>query len=107
VKLIIRVGTIAFAIFAIAACASTPSAAPEQSASAETTTKPETIDTLLADMYAEEKVVCRREKTIGSRLGKRVCRTKSQRDAERIAGQQALERNAIMRDQETKIGPNE
>ena len=102
-----RPGTIVFVTLAISACSSTPPAEPRQTVSVEESSQPATVDSLRAEMYAEEEVVCRFEKTVGSRLGKRVCRTKSQREAEKIAGQKALERNAIMHDQETKIGSGE
>ncbi len=102
-----RLGTIVFVTLAISACSSTPPAEPQQTVSVEESSQPATVDSLRAEMYAEEEVVCRFEKTVGSRLGKRVCRTKSQREAEEIAGQKALERNAIMHDQETKIGSGE
>ena len=112
-KKMIRISATIFAALAISACSSTPSAAPEQSAttatstSAEKNNEPVTVEDLKAEMYAEEEIVCRYEKTVGSRLGKRVCRTKSQREAERIAGQEALERNAKMLDPEIKIAPGE
>ncbi len=100
-KIMIRITTI-FAALAISACSGTPTAAPEQSAGTETSSESVTLDELRAEMYEEEEIVCRFESTVGSRLGKRVCRTKSQREAERIAGQEALERNARIYDIDNK-----
>jgi len=102
-----RLGTIVFVALAISACSSSLPAEPEQTVSIEEPSEPTTVDGLRAKIYAEEEVICRYEKATGSRIGKRVCRTKSQSEAERIAGQKALERNAAMGDPETKIGPGE
>jgi hypothetical protein len=111
VKKMIRISATVFAAIVISACSSTPSTAPAQpdktppgtSTSATKSSEPTSVEELRAEMYAEEEVVCRYEKTIGSRLGKRVCRTKSQSEAERIAGQEALERNARMQDEQTRV----
>ncbi len=46
----------------------------------------------------EDEVICRYEKTINSRIGKRVCRTRAELAAAREAGQNALEENAWRQD---------
>ena len=51
----------------------------------------------------DEQIVCRYEKTIGSRIGKRTCRTKAEDKAARVAAQEALERNAIRTDKDRVV----
>ena len=41
----------------------------------------------------EQKLVCKRERSIGSQMVKRVCRTQAQVEAEREAARQGLETN--------------
>ena len=54
----------------------------------------------------EGDLVCRYERTVGSRIGKRVCRTQAQVQAEREAGEAALDRYAYELDEDRKVSGN-
>jgi len=72
---------------------SAPALADSASATASgPTTKTETND--------PNRMICKRVETIGSRLGaKRVCRTKSEWDADQASNRQDLDRRQTLRDQ--------
>ncbi len=101
-----NVGTCLIVLLAIAACASTEPQATTAAANADVASGPgepaveisgiddlETPDATpaAAQTAPEPKVVCRMEKSIGSRVGKRTCRTVAQEEAAREAAREDLQ----------------
>lgn len=72
VELTVRATTL-IALLAIVGCAGTPAPANNVAPPVQAATP-----------AADEEVVCRTETPTGSRVGKRVCRTKAQAEAERV-----------------------
>jgi hypothetical protein len=104
------------------ACSTAPPEASEPAAEAGISSEPATEAKTAEETVAETKIagepvkenrlvaksleedegdlVCRYERTVGSRIGKRICRTEREIEAERQAGQETLEHNAFMRDKD-------
>ena len=66
-------------VIALGACAS--SSSPEKGSSSEAAMKV---------TESSERVICRREKKIGTRVGERVCRTEAQIEADREASKETI-----------------
>ncbi len=85
---------IVLVLLALSACSSTGDT------STQTASDPEATTVSVSDSKSKAKalppdegdLVCRYEKTIGSRIGRRVCRTEAQNVAAREDAQEALER---------------
>ncbi len=101
----IRFSAIVIAMLIISACSSTRQHAPEPAGDSETTNESVSDSDLRAQALSSDEggLVCRYEKTISSRIGKRICRTKAAEQAAREAGRKALERNAIRMDKDRKV----
>jgi len=54
----------------------------------------------------ERDLGCRYEKAVGTRIGRRVCRTPSQKRAEQEAGRAAVDRYAYELDEDRKVSGN-
>ena len=91
----IKFSAIILASLALSACASTGETSPPAAGESETVTtaavsKSESRGQVLPP--DEGDMVCRFEKTVNSRIGRRVCRTESQEEAATEAAKEALER---------------
>ena len=95
----IKISAIVLASLALSACASTGETSPPPAG------EPETVTTAAASNSEsrgqvlppdEGDMICRFEKTINSRIGRRVCRTESQEQAAREAAQAALAEAALI-----------
>lgn len=100
VAVMLRFGAIVLGMLIISACSSTGQQSPQPGGDSETTSE-SVSDSKSGPRRLppdEGEVICRYEKTIGSRIGTRVCRTEAAERAAREAGQEALERNAMRTD---------
>lgn len=104
----IRLSALSLVMLIVAACSGTGPQAPVPAGDSGTTSESVSDSELQAELSSsgEDGLICRREKTIGSRIGNRVCRTPEEdqaaREADqagRAAAQEALERNAIRMDE--------
>ena len=92
VVVMLRFGAIVLAMLIISACSSTGQQSPQPGGDSETTGESVSDSESRTKRLPpdEGEVTCRYEKTIGSRIGTRVCRTEVDEQAAREAGQAAI-----------------
>ena len=103
-----RVFVIALAMLIAAGCSSTQPKEPESAKAATAGGKEVDEAALRAALTAKDEgdLVCRYERTVGSRIGTRVCRTQAQEQAAQEAGREAIDRYAHELDEDRKVSGN-
>jgi hypothetical protein len=94
---------------ALSACASTGGTSPSPAGEPETVTTAAVSDSKSRGQVLppdEGDMVCRFEKTVNSRIGRRVCRTETQEEAAKEAAQEALERFRKQTDEDLIVTGN-
>ncbi|MDH3374740.1 MAG: hypothetical protein OER22_14105 [Gammaproteobacteria bacterium] len=116
----IRQGALAIIFFIITACSGTGPQASDPAGYADTSvgkdaaaaaepqaTDGEEVDMrILAEDSAQDDMVCRRDKPIGSNIGKRVCRSRSGESARSEADREMLRKVQDLSDDDRKVSGN-
>ena len=105
----IKLSAVLLASLALSACASTggtssPAAGESETITSEAVSKSESRGKVVPP--DEGEMVCRYEKTVNSRIGRRVCRTQAQEEAAQEDARVALERFQRQTDEDLIVTGN-